>query len=82
MNIRYRTLNLSGGAPNFIMCLCLQSRKYVSCSLISLSIPCRLKLPGVKYISMPARKYKAQFGRAIKVYSVLTLILKKIAPSV
>ena len=26
--------NLSGGAPHFIMCLCLQSRKDVSCSLI------------------------------------------------
>ena len=26
-NIRYRTANLSGGAPLFIMCLCLQSTK-------------------------------------------------------
>ena len=28
------TPNLSGGAPHFIMCLCLQSRKDVSCSLV------------------------------------------------
>ena len=40
-NKQYRTLTLSGGAPLFIMCLCLQSRKDVSCSMISLSIPCR-----------------------------------------
>ena len=35
---------MSGGAPLFIMCLCLQSRKDVSCSLISF-FPC---LPGTK----------------------------------
>ena len=33
----------------------------MSCSLILLNIPCRLKLSCVKNIfSMPARKYKAQ----------------------
>ena len=44
----YRTLTLSGGAPLSIMCLCLQSRKDVSCSLIALSIPCRKKFSCVK----------------------------------
>ena len=66
-NRRCRTPTLSGGAPFFIMCLCLQLRKDVSCSLISLSIPRRQKLLVKKYIfSLPA---KAQFGLAIKIYS-------------
>ena len=36
-----RTPTLSGGAPHFTMCLCLHSRKDVSCSLILSSIHCR-----------------------------------------
>ena len=51
-------LKSSGGAPLFIMCLCLQSRIDVSCSLILLRIPCRQKLsnfpclPGTKRHSL------------------------------
>ena len=40
-NGQCRTPTLSGGAQLFIMCLCLQSRKDVFCSLIGLSLPCR-----------------------------------------
>ena len=59
-SIQYRTLNMSGGAPLFIMCLCLRSRKDVSCSFISSSIPCILKLACAKiYFLLPARNYKA-----------------------
>ena len=42
------TSNLSGGAPLFIMCLCLQSGKDVSSSFISLSLPYRQKLSCLK----------------------------------
>ena len=66
--MRYRTMKLSGGAPLFIMCLCLQSRKHVSCSFISSSIPCRLKLSYAKiYFLLPARNYKAQSDLDIKI---------------
>ena len=41
---------MSGGAPHFIMCLCLQSRKDVSCSFISSSCA---KI----YFLLPARNY-------------------------
>ena len=44
------SLNLSGGAPLFIMCLCLQSTKDVFCSFISSSISCRYKLSCAKNI--------------------------------
>ena len=44
----YRTLNLSGGATLFIMCLCLQSKKDVSCSQIWSNIHFRQKLSSVK----------------------------------
>ena len=47
-NRRCRTPNLSGGALLFIMCLCEQSRKNVSCSLILLIIPCTYKLSFLK----------------------------------
>ena len=46
----YRATILSGGAPLFIMRLCLQLRKDVSCSFISSSIPCRMKLSYAKNI--------------------------------
>ena len=60
--------NLLGGAPLFIMCLCLQSRKDVSCSFISSSIHCRKKLACAKtYFLLPARNYEAQSGLAIKI---------------
>ena len=60
-------MNLSGGAPLFIICLCLQSRKDASCSFISLSIPCKLKLSYAKIdFLLPARNYKAQSGPTIK----------------
>ena len=36
-----RTPTLSGGAPLFIMCLCLQSKRDVSFSVILFNIPCR-----------------------------------------
>ena len=62
---------MSGGAPVFIMCLCLQSRKDVSCSLIR--IPCKVYLVDQKlscakiYFLLLARNYKAQSGLAIKI---------------
>ena len=63
-NRRHRTPTLSGGAP----LLCLQSRKDVSCSLMSLSIPSRYKLSCAKiFFLMPARNYKAQSDLAIKI---------------
>ena len=59
--MRYRTQNLSGGAPLFIMCLCLQSRKD-----ISLSIPCRWKLSCAKiYFLLHDRNFKAHSGLPI-----------------
>ena len=65
-------MNLSDGAPLYILCLCLQSRKDVSCSFISSSIPCRLKHSYAKmYFLLPARNYKAQSGLAIKIEFLL-----------
>ena len=65
----YRTSTLSGGAPFFIdMSLCLQSCKDVSCSLISLNIPCRYKLSCVKiYFPCLPGTLKSEFGLAIKI---------------
>ena len=66
--MQYKTSNLSGGAPLFIMCLCLQSRKDVSYSLILLNIPCRYKLCCAEiYFLMPASNYKAQSDVSIKI---------------
>ena len=63
------THTLSGGAPLFIMCLCVLFRKGVSCSLISLRKPCRLKhscvkiyfscLPGNLLINMKPQNYQS-----------------------
>ena len=80
-NRRGRTPNLSLRAPLFIICLCLQSRKDVSGSLITSSIPCRqIETFLCKNIFfMPAGKYKAEFGLAIKIYSVLIFILNNSA---
>ena len=50
-SIRYRTPNLSLGAPLFIMCLCLQSRNDVSCSSISLSRPGRYLVKNIYKIA-------------------------------
>ena len=59
-------MNLSGGAPLFIMRLCLQLRKDVSCSFISSSISCRMKLSYAKiYFLLPARNFKAHSGLAM-----------------
>ena len=48
----------------FFLCLCLQSRKDVSCSFISSSINFLVQ----KYVLLlPAGNYKAQSGLAIKI---------------
>ena len=63
---------LSGGAPFFNMCLCLQSRERVPSSQILLETPCtcRYKRPCTKTFFLANTNNKAQICLAIKIYSV------------
>ena len=55
-NSQYRNPTLSGGAPLFHHVLVFTGREDVSCSLISLSIPCRKKLSCVKIYFHPCKE--------------------------
>ena len=63
----YRTPNLSGGAPLFIMCLCLQSRKMCPVHLYHRVYLVDRNFLVQKYIFPCLPGTKAQSGLAIKI---------------